>query len=73
MGMVKVRREGEKVSKEGIIRLIFTDVTTAKPISVLVITLSTAKGLVKALQNQINKIEENLGKTTTTTDLTYIG
>jgi hypothetical protein len=82
MGTVKVGKTKEgQVKKEGSVRIAFVDMTSMQPISKIVITLSTAKGLVNALSNQINKLEEDLASDElpkqpvekTEPSLTYIG
>jgi len=61
MGTIKARQtEKGEVKKEGQIRIAFIDMTTLQPIAKIVVTLSTAKGLIRALQNQVKKLEEDL-------------
>ena len=61
MGTVKARKTREgKVMKEGQIRIAFIDMTTLKPISKIVISVSTAIGLINALQAQVKRIEADI-------------
>ncbi|HDH91667.1 MAG TPA: hypothetical protein ENF38_01810 [Candidatus Aenigmarchaeota archaeon] len=60
MGTIKARKEGETLKKEGNIRIEFIDMTNLKPISRIVISLSTAKGLIRALQTQVERLERDL-------------
>ena len=80
MGAVKVGKGSDgKIKKEGTIRIAFIDMTTMQPVSKMVLTPSTAKGLINALTAQVSKLEKDLEsketpkKTSTEPSLTYIG
>jgi hypothetical protein len=80
MGTVKVGKGSDgKIKKEGTIRIAFIDMTTMQPVSKLVVTLSTARGLINALNAQVVKLEKDLEsketpkKTSAEPSLTYIG
>ena len=79
MGAVKMGKASDgKVKKEGTIRMAFIDMTTMQPVSKIVLTLSTAKGLVNALNAQVVKLEKDLEskevtKKSSEPSLTYIG
>jgi len=61
MGTIKAGKDKEgKIKKEGSIRMAFVDMTSMQPIAKIVITISTAKGLVNALTNQISKLEKDI-------------
>lgn len=79
MGTVKVgKSEDGKIKKEGTVRFAFIDMTTMQPVSKIVVTLSTAKGLINALNAQVIKLEKDLEskevtKKSSEPSLTYIG
>jgi len=79
MGAVKVGKTADgKVKKEGTVRIAFIDMTTMQPVSKIVVTLSTAKGLINALNAQVVKLEKDLeskevAKKSSEPLLTYIG
>ena len=50
----------DKVVKEGHIHLIFLDMTTQKPVSKIVISPITARGLTKALSESTQKLDKEL-------------
>lgn len=52
--------EKGKIRKEGHMHLIFLDMTTQKPVSKVVISPITARGLVKALSESVQKLEKEL-------------
>lgn len=52
--------EKNKIKKEGHLHLIFLDMTTQKPISKVVISPITAKGLTKALTESVQKLDKEL-------------
>lgn len=80
MGAVKARKGDDgKIKKEGNIRIAFIDMTTSQPVAKIVLSISTAKGLVNALAEQLKKLEEDLEskevprKPSEKPSLTYIG
>jgi hypothetical protein len=54
--------EKGKITREGHIHLVFIDMTTQKPIEKIVISPITAKGLVKALDDSVKKLAEEVKK-----------
>jgi len=61
MGSMKVRKdENGKMKKEGMMRVVFVDMTNMQPVASVAITISTAHGLVNALSGQLKKIEEDM-------------
>jgi len=60
MSSIKSSKIEEKIKKEGFIRLVFVDMLNQKPISSITISLTTAIGLINALQQQIQKIKKDL-------------
>jgi hypothetical protein len=81
MGAMKVRKdESGKMKKEGIMRIVFVDMTNMQPIAAVALALSTARGLANALSSQLKKIEEDMASKelpkkpkVPDTSLTYIG
>ena len=80
MGTVKMGKTADgKLKKEGTVRLAFVDMTTMQPVAKIVVTVSTAKGLVNALNAQVTKLEKDLEskevpkKPSEESMLTYIG
>jgi hypothetical protein len=61
LGTVKAGKTKDgKVKKESSVRIAFIDMTSMQPVAKIVITLSTAKGLINALSSQIGKLEQDL-------------
>lgn len=61
MGTIKAGKTADgKIKKEGSVRIVFVDMTSMQPISKIVVSLSTAKGLVNALSEQLKKMEKDL-------------
>ena len=61
MGTVKVGKTASgKVRKEGNIRIAFVDMTSAQPVAKVVVSVSTARGLVNALNEQLKRLEKDL-------------
>jgi hypothetical protein len=60
MGTIKASRTKEGIKKEANIRIAFIDMSNLKPIAKIVLSFTTAKGLVNALKSQIVKIEKEL-------------
>lgn len=80
MGAVKVGKTPDgKVKKEGNVRIVFVDMTTAQPLAKIVLSISTAKGLINALSEQLKRLEKDLEskdvgkKSSEEPSLTYIG
>jgi hypothetical protein len=79
MGSVKASRTKEGIKKEANIRIVFIDMTNLKPIAKIVLSFTTAQGLVNALNSQIEKISQELKskevkkEVKTEGMLTYIG
>jgi hypothetical protein len=81
MGSMKVRKDEKgKMKKEGMMRVVFVDMTNMQPIASIAISISTAHGLINALSGQLKKIEEDLASKdlpkkpkTPDASLTYIG
>jgi len=49
-----------KIIKEGHLHLVFIDMTTQRPIEKVVISPVTAKGLIKALEDSVEKLDVEL-------------
>lgn len=61
MGTVKIGKTSDgKIKKEGNVRIAFVDMTTANPVAKIVISVSTAKGLVNALSEQVKRLEKDI-------------
>lgn len=61
MGAVKMGKTADgKVKKEGTVRIAFVDMTTMQPVAKIVVTLSTARGLMNALNAQVTRLEKDL-------------
>jgi len=61
MGSMKVRKDEKgRIKKEGMMRIMFVDMTNMQPVSSVAITISTAHGLVNALGAQLKKMEEDM-------------
>jgi len=81
MGAMKVRKDDKgKMKKEGMMRIVFVDMTNMQPVASIALTMSTATGLANALNAQLKKIEEDLEskevpkkQKTQDTPLTYFG
>jgi hypothetical protein len=80
MGAIKLGKTSDgKVKKEGNVRIAFVDMTTAQPVAKIVLSVSTSRGLVNALSEQLKRLEKDLEskevpkKSSEEPLLTYIG
>jgi len=80
MGAVKIGKTSDgKLKKEGNVRIAFVDMTTTQPVAKIVISVSTARGLMNALGEQLKRLEKDLEskdvpkKSSEEPLLTYIG
>lgn len=60
MGSIKASKTKKGIKKEANIRIVFIDMSNLKPIVKVVLSFSTAQGLVNALNSQIQKIKKEL-------------
>jgi hypothetical protein len=80
MGTVKVSKtKNGEIKKEGTVRIAFVDMTNTQPVAKIVVSVTTARGLVNSLSEQLKRLEQDLEskevpkKLLKEPSLTYIG